>query len=64
MATDKSSDTKRVSDPADLPPSVYGTSPAAAAPASAQPIFTTTIVIEPRWSARLDVSGSYLMTPK
>jgi N-methylhydantoinase A len=25
---------------------------------------TTTIVIEPRWSARLDVSGSYLMTPK
>jgi N-methylhydantoinase A len=25
---------------------------------------TTTIVIEPRWSARLDVSGSYVMTRK
>ena len=25
---------------------------------------TTTIVIEPRWTARLDVSGSYVLTRK
>ena len=25
---------------------------------------TTTIVIEPRWSAQLDVNGSYVMTRK
>jgi hypothetical protein len=25
---------------------------------------TTTIVIEPKWTARLDVSGSYVLTRK